>query len=68
MIDLAYAIQCEGLHFLLGFSVGLLVFLWTWIILSRVWSERRIFWLSLSLALFASGLSHWLEDITLNWF
>ncbi|HSV41986.1 MAG TPA: hypothetical protein VLH13_01075 [Methanomassiliicoccales archaeon] len=65
---LDHIITCELLHFALAFSAGLLAFLWTWTICSRVWPGKRTYLSPYAAALFCAALSHWIEDNTLNWF
>ena len=74
--DLQYIFQCEALHAILGGLVSLLagwsLLSWTPITSSLTSPDRRIrmwSWLFFfSLCCLAASLSHWVEDMTINWF
>ncbi len=64
-------LTCGCMHFLLGFSVGLLTFSSTWIIFRHISGSEpgavAVFCIG-ALSLSASAASHVLEDYWLSWF
>ena len=76
MYGMEYIIQCETLHFGLGFISAFLVgfVLLRWMLTTYLWgcTDKRI-WLLSWLLLFSvcglvSAFGHWFEDITRSWF